>query len=152
MLSVDFNVTGDLLAALNRPAEAMETYRKDLAIALKIAAVDPGNAEWQHDLWLSYYRLGQKQAEANQPEAAGASSGEATTIIEKLVASRPDNAAWQKDLVATLVALAPFSPDALDYYKRALVILQRLDAEGRLPTSKKGWISILQRGIESLQK
>jgi tetratricopeptide (TPR) repeat protein len=152
MLSVDFNVTGDLLAALNRPAEAMETYRKDLAIALKIAAVDPGNAEWQHDLWLSYYRLGQKQAEANQPEAARASYGEATTIIEKLVASRPDNAAWQTDLVATLVALAPFSPDALDYYKRALVILQRLDAEGRLPTSKKGWISILQRGIESLQK
>ena len=41
---------GDLTAAL-------ASYRASLAIRVRLAAADPGNASWQRDLWVSYWRL-----------------------------------------------------------------------------------------------
>jgi tetratricopeptide (TPR) repeat protein len=143
---------GALLVALKRPDEAIESFREDLVIARRLAAIDPGNPEWQHDLWLSYYKLGQMEADAKRLDAARANYSEALAIIEKLSASGPDNVVWQTEIVATLVGLAPLGANALVHYRRALAILQRLEAAGTLPARQKGWIALIQQAIEVLQK
>jgi tetratricopeptide (TPR) repeat protein len=151
-LSVIFNRMGAVLVALERPDEAIENYRKDLEIAQKLAAIDPSNLGLQHDLWISYYRLGRMEVHANRPDAARASYAQAVTVIEKLAAANPENVTWQTELAVTLVALAPFGGDALSAYKRALAILQRLEAAGILPAAQKNWIALLEQEIDRLPK
>ena len=38
-------------------AGALQAYEADLAIAERLAASDPGNAQWQRDLYISYWRM-----------------------------------------------------------------------------------------------
>jgi len=38
-------------------SEALESYRASLAIGERLAKQDPGNAVWQRDLVVSYYKL-----------------------------------------------------------------------------------------------
>jgi tetratricopeptide (TPR) repeat protein len=152
LLSVDYNAMGTLLTALGRRDEAIESYRNDLAIAVTLAGIDPGNAEWQHDLWASYYKLGRMQVDAKRPDEARASLASAVAVLAKLTTASPQNVRWQTELVATLVALAPLGGDASNLYKQALAILHRLDAEGRLPADKKGWIPLLEAEIGRLPK
>ena len=52
------NGIGDVLTKKKRYDEALEIYRKSLAIREKLATPDPENARWQEDIALVYDRLG----------------------------------------------------------------------------------------------
>ncbi len=46
-----------MLINLGRRAEGLDSYRRSLAIREKLAAADPGNAQWQDDLIISLVQL-----------------------------------------------------------------------------------------------
>ncbi|MCE5237717.1 hypothetical protein LLH23_04415, partial [bacterium] len=69
-LSVSHNKLGDVRVAQGDLSGALEEYEADLAIAQRLAAADPGNAAWQRDLAVSFYKLAAFHNEANQEEQA----------------------------------------------------------------------------------
>jgi len=50
---------GDVQVAQGDLAGALESYRESRAIRERLAGADPGNAGWQRDVWVSYWRLAQ---------------------------------------------------------------------------------------------
>ena len=89
---------GDVQKQQGDLAAALVSYRKDLAIAETLAARDPGNTDWQHDLSASYERLGDVQTKQGDLAAALASYRKEQEIAETLAGRDPGNTDWQRDL------------------------------------------------------
>ena len=53
-----YNLVGDVLVDQGELAEALKAYRDSLAIRERLAKADPGNAGWQRDLSVSYFKVG----------------------------------------------------------------------------------------------
>jgi len=68
-LSVSHDRVGDVLVAQGNLPGALEAFRRSLALRERLAAADPGNAGWQRDLWVSYWRLAQMAEPTNASEA-----------------------------------------------------------------------------------
>ena len=51
---MSYDKVGDVLVAQGNLPEALKSYRDSLAIADRLAKADPGNADWQRDLSVSY--------------------------------------------------------------------------------------------------
>jgi hypothetical protein len=47
-----------VLVAQGKIAEALASYQDSLAIKERLTKADPGNADWQRDLSVSYDRIG----------------------------------------------------------------------------------------------
>jgi hypothetical protein len=56
-LSVSHDRIGDVQRAQGDLPAALTSYRASHAIFERVAKVDPGNAEWQRDLIVSYVKL-----------------------------------------------------------------------------------------------
>jgi tetratricopeptide (TPR) repeat protein len=77
-------------------AQAAAEQSRD--IIAKLAAADPGNAEWQRDLSLSWNKLGDMRVAWGDLAGALAAYGAAKDIRDRLVAADPGNAGLQRDL------------------------------------------------------
>jgi len=106
---VSHNKIGDVQRAQGDLAAALASYRASLAIAERLAAADPGNAQWQRDLALSHGRVAMALARQGKGEEARAGLEAGRAIIVRLRQVSPDNATLPKDLAwfdAELAALA----------------------------------------------
>ena len=77
---------------------ALKSHRDSLAIAERLAAADPGNAEWQRDLSISLNKIGDVQSARGNLDAALKAYEDSRAIAEKLAAKDPSNSEWQRDL------------------------------------------------------
>jgi len=55
--SVSLDKIADVKRASGDQAGALEAYEKSLAIARRLAGIDPGNVGWQTDLVVSLYKI-----------------------------------------------------------------------------------------------
>jgi hypothetical protein len=97
-----------VLVAQGNLAPALDNYRASLAIAERLAQADPGNAEWQRDLIVSYVKLAEIAGRAGEGAAAPAYYQAALAIAVKLQASgrlAPPDAWLVGALEARLAAL-----------------------------------------------
>jgi tetratricopeptide (TPR) repeat protein len=100
----------------------------------KLAAADPGNAQWQRDVSVSLNRVGHVQLAADDRAAAMAAYEESLAIMRKLAAADPGNADWQRDVSVSLekvgdVRLAAGDrAAALAAYEESLAIMRKLVA------------------------
>ena len=66
------NELGDVRVAQGDLAGALQAYTESKNIAAKLAAADPGNAEWQRDLSISWDTLGTvREAQGDLPGPPG---------------------------------------------------------------------------------
>ena len=79
-------------------ADALKSYRDSLAIQDRLAKADPGNADWQHDLSVSYAKLANAYRTAGQLRQAREQLTAGRTIIARLTETYPDWSQWKKDL------------------------------------------------------
>lgn len=86
-LSVSHNKVGDVLVAQGNLAPALDSYRASLAIFERLAAADPGNAEWQRDVIVSNVKLAEIVGRAGESGAARAHYQAAMSIALELQAS-----------------------------------------------------------------
>jgi hypothetical protein len=56
-LSISYERLGAVLLKTGRRPEALDAFRKTLAIRERLAAADPGNALWQTDLVIALFQL-----------------------------------------------------------------------------------------------
>ena len=62
-------MVGDVQEAQGDLPGARAAYEASLAIRERLAAADPGNAGWQRDLWVSYWRIGSVAEQAGDDDA-----------------------------------------------------------------------------------
>lgn len=125
------------LADEDKREEALEAYRKGLATFEKLAAADHGNTQWQHEVSISLDKIGDVLADQGKREKALDAYRKSLAIREKLVSAEPGNAGWQINLVVGLRKVADAGDEPRARLIRALDILRRLDAQGRLRTPKR---------------
>jgi tetratricopeptide (TPR) repeat protein len=125
------------LVAAGQRAEALAAYaayKESQAIREKLAAVGPGNADWQHALSVSYYKIGDALVAAGQRAEALAAYQKGQAIREKLAATDPGNAGWQHDLsvgygkIGGVLEAAGQRTEALAAYQRGRAIFEKLAA------------------------
>jgi tetratricopeptide (TPR) repeat protein len=82
-----------------RPARrALAAYQTSLAEAERLAKADSGNAEWQRDLSVAHYKIGDVLvAQGNLADALAAYQA-SLAIRERFAKADPGNAAWQRDV------------------------------------------------------
>ena len=149
-LALGHEEIGDALVADGKREEALGAFRKSLAIREKLAAADPANAQWQRDLSISYNKIGDALIAAFRREDALDAYGKSLAIREKLAAADPGNAQWQADMAISLFRLAMAGDDTRARLTRALDILRKLDAAGKLTADQKGWIALFEGKLAAL--
>src|SRR5262245_6203076 len=94
----------------------------------RLAAQDPGNAEWQRDLSVSRDKVGDVLVAQGNGAGALAAYRASLGIRERLAAQDPGNAAWQRDLVVSCFQLARASDeaDAFPYWRRCHATLRAM--------------------------
>lgn len=135
--SIGHERVGHALAAQGDTAaakEALAAYRSALAIHERVAATDPGNAEWQRDLAVLHSTVGSALAAMGDSAAALTEYRADLTISARLAALDPGNAQWQRDLavshnqVGDVLAGRGELPTALAAYRDGLAVAERLAA------------------------
>jgi hypothetical protein len=66
---VSHNHVGDALHAQGDLAGALREYGAGLAIAERLAAADPGNAQWRRDLWIACWKVANLLELSGDPSA-----------------------------------------------------------------------------------
>jgi tetratricopeptide (TPR) repeat protein len=126
------NITADLLRRLGNSTGAREAARQAHDIFEALAAADPGNIHDQHNLAISYERIGDTLRAQQHPDQTLAAYRRAAEIIERLTRINPDNTAVQNGLAISYERIgdalwAQQHPDqALAAYRREAEIAERL--------------------------
>ncbi len=149
---------GDLAVIRGSLPDAKRDYAEAQARAERLAAADPSNAGWQHDLSVSLIKVG--DIKAAQGDLAGALSAyeESNAILERLAAADPSNAGWQRELSVSLNKVGGIKAaqgdlaGALSAYEESKAIRERLAAAD---PSNAGWqrdlvVSLWQLSAEGL--
>ena len=66
--------------------EAAQAYRDSLTIRKTLATSDPGNTDWQRDLWVSYWRLAdlaERRMKAGEAQAYWKQAFDILSAIDK---------------------------------------------------------------------
>jgi tetratricopeptide (TPR) repeat protein len=119
-------------------ASALQMFHKDLAIAERLAAQDPLNANWQQDLSISYNRIGGVLESQGDLASALQMFQKDLAIAERLAAQDPLNANWQQDLsisynrIGRVLGSQGDLASALQMFQKDLAIAERLAAQDPL--------------------
>ena len=76
----------------------MAAYQKGLGIREKPGFAEPGNADLQRELSVSYNKIGQVLASSGKSEEALGAYRQGQAILERLVATNPELVQVQRDL------------------------------------------------------
>jgi tetratricopeptide (TPR) repeat protein len=126
------NGLGDILMSRGDLSGALKNYRESVAIADSLAKSDPGNADWQRDLSVSFNKIGDVQVAQGDLSGALKGYGEGLAIADRLAKSDPGNADWQRDLSVSFNKIGDVRvargdlPGALKSYRDDLAIADRL--------------------------
>jgi tetratricopeptide (TPR) repeat protein len=148
-LATTLRLQGDTGAGL----EAAERARDIMHVLL---ARMPNNARWQHDLAVSYERIGDVQMAEGRREQALESYRMNLAIMEELVASDPGNAEWRRGLPTSLrkIALAleasGRAQEALATIRKSLAAVEALIAANPTDRSAQRDLSITHIEIGDL--
>ena len=85
-------------------ADALKSFRDGLAVRERLTKVEPTNAGWQRDLWMSYNKVGDALVHQDNLAEALKSFRDGLAIGERLANADPTNTNFGK--VTTAVASA----------------------------------------------
>jgi eukaryotic-like serine/threonine-protein kinase len=121
---------GIQLFAAGQLPEARQSFEQAVDLSTKLAAENPSQTEWQHNLGTSYQQIGNVlAAEGNLTKALQAYE-DSRKLLEKLVAQNPSNPLWQRDLSGALEKIGDVQSrqgklaDALQTHQKARAIRQ----------------------------
>lgn len=92
-------------------ARALEEYRKGFAIIERLTKVDPGNAEWRHDLLNNHSNIGDALLAQGESKEALEEYRKASDVAKELNAIDPSNVQWQETLRCISKKIDKLEPD-----------------------------------------
>ena len=151
-LKVSFIKMGDLYKDLGQSKKAREFYEQSLEIIRRLVDSEPERADYQRSLTVSLERLGELQLSNGDLEGARRAFREAVEVCERLVTQESERADYQIDLTIPLIHLGMLEGHGgIPKVKRAIEILERLEAEGRLAESYEPWLIYSQEILGKLR-
>jgi tetratricopeptide (TPR) repeat protein len=148
---------GDVRVAQGDLVGALTAYEAGQVIAERLARSDPGNAQWQPDLSVSWNKLGNVRRAQGDLAGALAAYEASRAICERLAVLDPQNAKWQRDLIVSAVKLAEVAAaqgegekEAANY-RRALAVARSLAAAGRLAPVDAWMVEELERRLAAAE-
>ncbi len=130
--SIAFITQGKVQHARGDLDAAYSSYQAGLSRLVRLAAAEPRSARRQHDLWVSYERLGNLYVALGDDDSALSSYMETLAIAERLVASDPDNAEWLWSVAVSNERIGNWhfergdAASALGYYQSSAAIMEGL--------------------------
>ncbi len=140
----------------NSVAAARAYSMAQIAAATGVAA-HPGDTGWQHDLSISYQKIGDVQAVQGDSAAALKSFQASLAIADRLAAGDPRNTRWRRDLAAShqrigdVQAAQGDSAAALKSFQASLAIADRLAAGDPRNTEWQRDLSVSYEKIGDIQ-
>ncbi|MGH3800370.1 MAG: hypothetical protein ACRDTD_09615, partial [Pseudonocardiaceae bacterium] len=135
----------DLNAALGQGEQALTLYQQSLDIAERLTRAEPGRADYQRDLSVSYNKLGVCFAQLGLAE-------EATVALERhlqLALDVHQRLPGQVNAVVDLAFALHLTADLADYgderNRQSRELLEVLEANQRLPRNGKALLDSLRR-------
>jgi hypothetical protein len=95
---VSYEKIGDVQEAQGDLKAALKSYSGSLAIFERLAQSDPGNAQWQHDLAMSFGILASVHRQSVGKAKARDYLRRGQAIMARLTKLSPDNGTWKQDL------------------------------------------------------
>ena len=126
------HMIGNVQVAQGDLGGALKSYRDSLMIIDRLARSDPGNADWQRDLSVSYDKIGDVQVAQGDLAGALKSYRDSLAIADRLAQSDPGNAGWRRDLSVSYDKIGDVQvaqgdlAGALKSYRDSLAIGDRL--------------------------
>jgi tetratricopeptide (TPR) repeat protein len=151
-LTLSYDKMGDLYGALGDGERARESYQRALEIIERLLKSEPNRADYQRDLSVSYHRIGNLYLTAERVDLALEAFEKDLAIAERLASSEPGRADYQVDLAVSLWTVGRLKkPHGKPELRRALSILELLQAEGRLSPVDEPKMGEIQRVLERLE-
>jgi len=115
-LAVTFGKIGEALVMRGKWAAARDAVTDQFGLYQDLAALDPGNNQWQRELAVAHMDFAAIKNDNNGPGAkleaeVLAHYAQALAIRTRLIQVEPSNAQWQMDLVASHETMARFYDD-----------------------------------------
>jgi tetratricopeptide (TPR) repeat protein len=146
-LWVNYIRVGDSLRILNRTDEALASYQESLPIIEQVTAMAPHDLRSQGYLRSTYERLGNILFRQARRDEALNNFRKALVVADRVVAHDPGDPQTQLDLAGVLLTLGRAGDNPRPNLTRALEIAQKLDASGKLPVNRRGFILNIQRSL-----
>jgi tetratricopeptide (TPR) repeat protein len=86
---------GNVHLAKGEFADAIESYQASHDTCDALAKADPGNANWQFNLAISYGKLSDAYDKAGDENKSLNAAQQAQAILLRLIKLEPDNGAWK---------------------------------------------------------
>ncbi len=140
-VSVALDDVGDVKDKSGDAAGAIAAFEESLAIRRHLVETDQANTEWQRDLSVSLIKIGDVKLAQGDATAAVAAFEEALAIRRRMVATDPGSVQWGTDLILALykLARAATGDQKNACIDEALILLKRLEDEGKLSPNQKTW-------------
>lgn len=121
---------GVQLFAAGQLPEARQSFEQAVDLSTKLAAENPTQTEWQHNLGTGYQQIGNVSAAEGNLTRALEAYEDSRKLLEKLIAQDPSNSLWQRDLSGALEKIGDVQSrqgklgEALQTHQRARAIRQ----------------------------
>ena len=151
------NNIGWLQSQTGQPAEALESYRRALAIRQKLADDNPAVTEFRSRLANSHNNIGWLQSQTGQPAEALESYRLALAIQQKLADDNPAVTEFRSSLanshqgIGHLQSQTGQPAEALESYRQALAIQQKLADDNPAVTEFRSRLAHSHNDIGILQ-
>jgi len=132
VLAQSHHSIGYLLSVTEKPEEALEAYRKALAIYQKLADANPAVTQFQSDLAWSHNNIRLLLWDTGKPQEALAANRQALAIRQKLADANPAVTQFDSDLaqshgnVGSMLSQTGQPEEAMAAFQKALAIYQKL--------------------------
>jgi tetratricopeptide (TPR) repeat protein len=137
--------------ALGLTGRALERWGQILRRYERLAQAEPGRADYQRDLSVSYNKMGDLFRALGQGEEARQAFAKSLAIRERLAQAEPGRADYQRDLIVSWVKMSDIEPArAREHLSRAHDIARSLRDQGRLAPADAWMVDELARRIGAL--
>jgi tetratricopeptide (TPR) repeat protein len=134
--------------ALGLIDRARERYGQLLRRYERLAQAEPGRADYQRDLSVSYNKMGDLFSALGQGERARQAFAKSLAIRERLAQAEPGRADYQRDLIVSWVKMSDIEPARTrEHLSRALAIAHSLYDQGRLAPADAWMVDDLTRRL-----
>ena len=132
-----FNKLGDLYRALGQGEQALQLYQQSLDIRDRLAQSEPGRADYQRDLSVSYQRLGVCFAQLGRLREAAAPLARHLQLAIDVYQRVPGQVDAVVDLAIALHLIADLDDHGDERNRQSRELLEVLESDQRLPRHGK---------------
>lgn len=148
-LSLADEFLGDIALEQGDKVQAVSRYEASLGRMMPLRDSDPSNAEHQRFTSVTHLKAGDVLEGMGELDRARDHFRKGMETSERLVEIDPGNANWEWDLFRAYQRMASSSPPGPEWHRKALAVIEKMDADGLLSEDRRQWIAITRERLQA---